>query len=652
MGLESATYISDLNTSNPAASDAKSQGDDHIRLLKSTIKTTFPNVSGAVTPTHTEINYVDGVTSAIQTQIDGKQPVDATLTALAAYNTNGLIAQTAADTFAGRTITAPAAGITVSNGDGVSGNPTLALANDLSALEGLGSTGLAVRTAADTWAQRTIAGTASEITVTNGDGVSGNPTISLPSSIDLTAKTVTVATQTNTDSSTKAASTAFVQSVAMNSALPNQTGNSGKFLVTDGSNASWSAVAAGLFHTTKSSNYTVLITDDKYLIDCSSTFTLALTAAATLGNGFAIWVRNVGAGVVTINPDGSETIGGATTLTVAVGEAYLVQCTGSAFNAIAIERQTFSYDRTSFISAHAGTFTVPANVYAIRAYLFGAGGNGGGTAGGGGGSCTYGTIPTTPGTTFTLDISGSVVTLKVSATTYLTSNSGSAGSGTTGGSGGSAGSVTGGLGITDSGAYAGGAGGTGSTYSSGGGASGSPIGTGGAGGDGNTGSGTYGGGGGWGGAGGAANGGANSCGGGGGTGGAGSYGTGAAGGGGGSGGAAADGIGGKSRAANLLYTDPLLVPCTAAGGSAGSTATTSLGQSAGPGGGGAGSGNTSSNIGGNGGIGGGGGGGTTGGAGGFGGGGGGGSGGGAGGVGGGGGGPNGAGGTAGVLIFY
>lgn len=72
MGLETATYISDLNSSNPTSSDVKSAGDDHIRLLKSTVKATFPNVSGAVTPTHTELNYVDGVTSAIQTQIDTK----------------------------------------------------------------------------------------------------------------------------------------------------------------------------------------------------------------------------------------------------------------------------------------------------------------------------------------------------------------------------------------------------------------------------------------------------------------------------------------------------------------------------------------------------------------------------------------------------
>src|SRR5882672_8619203 len=56
---------------------------------------------------------------------------------------------------------------------------------DLDALAALGSTGIAVRSAANTWLQRAIAGTANQITLTNGDGVSGNPTVSLPSAITL-----------------------------------------------------------------------------------------------------------------------------------------------------------------------------------------------------------------------------------------------------------------------------------------------------------------------------------------------------------------------------------------------------------------------------------------------------------------------------------
>lgn len=107
------------------------------------------------------------------------------------FSADGLMTRTAAGTYASRTLTAPAAGITVTNGTGVAGNPTLALANDLAAVEALAASGLAARTGADTWAARTLTGTAAELTVTNGDGVSGNPTISIPTAVTFTGKTVT-----------------------------------------------------------------------------------------------------------------------------------------------------------------------------------------------------------------------------------------------------------------------------------------------------------------------------------------------------------------------------------------------------------------------------------------------------------------------------
>lgn len=52
MGLETSTYIDGLVATNPLGTDVLSKGDDHIRLLKSTIKASFPDVDEAVVTIH------------------------------------------------------------------------------------------------------------------------------------------------------------------------------------------------------------------------------------------------------------------------------------------------------------------------------------------------------------------------------------------------------------------------------------------------------------------------------------------------------------------------------------------------------------------------------------------------------------------------
>src|SRR5215831_8594694 len=47
MSLESATYISGLQATNPISTDAVNQGDDHLRLIKSVLQNTFPGASRA-----------------------------------------------------------------------------------------------------------------------------------------------------------------------------------------------------------------------------------------------------------------------------------------------------------------------------------------------------------------------------------------------------------------------------------------------------------------------------------------------------------------------------------------------------------------------------------------------------------------------------
>lgn len=73
MTVETASYISQFDTTLPTASDPKSEGDNHLRLVKSVLKTQFPNFgTAAMTASHTELNYMVGVTSSVQNQLNAR----------------------------------------------------------------------------------------------------------------------------------------------------------------------------------------------------------------------------------------------------------------------------------------------------------------------------------------------------------------------------------------------------------------------------------------------------------------------------------------------------------------------------------------------------------------------------------------------------
>ena len=65
MALESGTYIDSLNASNPASTDGLGQADDHIRLIKSAIKATFPNLDGPVTASVANLNNTTAIPSTL-----------------------------------------------------------------------------------------------------------------------------------------------------------------------------------------------------------------------------------------------------------------------------------------------------------------------------------------------------------------------------------------------------------------------------------------------------------------------------------------------------------------------------------------------------------------------------------------------------------
>jgi hypothetical protein len=89
----------------------------------------------------------------------------------------GLIAKTGG-TVTGRTLVAGTSGLSITNGNGVSGNPSISLTGALAGIPGLAGTGLISIIGGSTASQVTILGTANQITVVNGNG-NGNPTISI-----------------------------------------------------------------------------------------------------------------------------------------------------------------------------------------------------------------------------------------------------------------------------------------------------------------------------------------------------------------------------------------------------------------------------------------------------------------------------------------
>ncbi|MEI6785552.1 MAG: hypothetical protein WCQ21_32080, partial [Verrucomicrobiota bacterium] len=90
----------------------------------------------------------------------------------------GIVAKTNTSSFAPRTLSTSGSGLSISNGDGVAGDPTFQLTGVAAAIASASGTGMLAIVSGTAIANRTIVGTASQIAVANGDG-SNNPTIAL-----------------------------------------------------------------------------------------------------------------------------------------------------------------------------------------------------------------------------------------------------------------------------------------------------------------------------------------------------------------------------------------------------------------------------------------------------------------------------------------
>jgi hypothetical protein len=81
----------------------------------------------------------------------------------------------------------------------------------------------------------------------------------------------------------------------------------------------------------RSSNTILGVGDYGRTFIATSSFTQTLTAAATLADGWHCWYRNDGTGVITLDPNASETIDGSLTITLYPGQGCRIACNGSAF---------------------------------------------------------------------------------------------------------------------------------------------------------------------------------------------------------------------------------------------------------------------------------------------------------------------------------
>lgn len=210
MALEAPTnnFFGALTVTNPTATDPKSAGDDHIRLLKKSGQDTFTGFAGMVLIRGTETGSGNAFGFTVSAN-----------TAPAAYSTGMLVAfkathaNTGACTFQldalGTKDIKDVDGNALASGDIASGSDVLLYydGTDFSLLSG------------------------NDKVSRNGDTLIGTydmsgATITFPSSVALPGNPTTT-TQTAGDNSTRIATTAFVAGVAISATLPSQTGKDG-----------------------------------------------------------------------------------------------------------------------------------------------------------------------------------------------------------------------------------------------------------------------------------------------------------------------------------------------------------------------------------------------------------------------------------------
>jgi len=172
-------------------------GTESVPIVQNgvTVKTTTAAISGSPSQPYTYLTvsqtpqlansrYV-GATNGLTITDGGAQGlfnISTTGAVLSLVNsTTGFQVKTDSITLASRSIAVDGVGLSITNGSGVSGNPTINLAGQVLNLANYSGNGLLTITTGGTISTTAIQGTTSQIAVTNGNGVSGIPTIGIAS---------------------------------------------------------------------------------------------------------------------------------------------------------------------------------------------------------------------------------------------------------------------------------------------------------------------------------------------------------------------------------------------------------------------------------------------------------------------------------------
>jgi hypothetical protein len=290
-----------------------SEGDDHIRRIKIVEVTTWPNIAGVVAASHIELNYIVGVTSPLQGQINGKGAITGQ-TWTGPHVFNGAIA---VPTLAQATSTTGAASTAFVQNEWSTRlpnytGPITASTTQLNYMVGVTS---GVQSQIDskggisgqTWTGTHVFPSTTTVgpltptiqgylaTVTSdvqaqintkaakaGDTYTGTHNFT-------GATAITVPTLPAGTAGSNAASLDFVNATSFSTALPGQSGNAGKVLSTNGTNAVWTDTLASPLNVPAGASGTQVPRANEVAILARGARPHSFTDSSQNGVPFAVW---------------------------------------------------------------------------------------------------------------------------------------------------------------------------------------------------------------------------------------------------------------------------------------------------------------------------------------------------------------------------